>query len=67
MADGACLQLAVALRCDGDTIHGTVDDRAGEVVEFSGWLELMSAFDVVCARASGPRALDERSRLGDGH
>ncbi|MGH2919424.1 MAG: hypothetical protein ACRDLS_12640 [Solirubrobacteraceae bacterium] len=65
MADGACLQLDVALECNGDTIRGTVDDHAGTVVEFSGWLELMSAFDTVCARASGvPRDAD--LGLGDG-
>lgn len=56
MAESACLRLDVALACGGDTISGTVDDHAGEVVAFSGWLELMSAFDTVCARAgSAPR------------
>lgn len=51
MAEGTCIRLAVALKCDGDTIRGTVDDHAGDVVPFSGWLELMSAFDTICDRA----------------
>jgi len=64
MAEGTCVHLAVALECHGETIRGVVDDHAGAAVEFSGWLELMSAFDTVCARASRgePRA---DSGLGD--
>lgn len=54
MAEGTCIRLAVALECKGDTIAGTVDDHAGDVVRFSGWLELMSAFDTMCARAGDP-------------
>jgi hypothetical protein len=50
MAEGACLRLEVALQCGGDTISGTVDDRSGHAVRFSGWLELMSALDAACAR-----------------
>ncbi|CAN5616337.1 hypothetical protein BH20ACT17_BH20ACT17_05880 [soil metagenome] len=53
MADATQLHLDVALELNGDTIQGTIDDRAGPLVEFNGWLELMSAFDIVCARASG--------------
>ncbi|MDX6691471.1 MAG: hypothetical protein QOG15_2928 [Solirubrobacteraceae bacterium] len=52
MADGTCIHLEVALECGENTIRGVVDDRGGAVVEFSGWLELMSAFDTVCARAT---------------
>lgn len=51
MADETCIHLEVALECSDNTIRGVVDDRGGAVVEFSGWLELMSAFDTVCARA----------------
>ena len=51
MAEGTCVHLDVALECSGDLICGTVDDHAGDVVAFSGWLELMSAFDIVCSRA----------------
>jgi len=53
MADGACVRLDVALQCSGDSISGTVDDHAGDVLAFSGWLELMSAIDIVCSRAGG--------------
>jgi hypothetical protein len=45
------VHLDVALECTGATIRGVVDDHAGAALEFSGWLELMSAFDTVCARA----------------
>ena len=64
MAEGTCIRLAVALKCDGDTICGTVDDNAGDVVPFSGWLELMSAFDTVCARAGESPPGDAASRPG---
>jgi hypothetical protein len=66
MADRTCLHLDVALECRGDTISGTVDDRAGAVVEFSGWLELMSAFDTVCARASDEDGGAGSGLVGDG-
>jgi len=66
MAEGACLRLDVALACGGDTISGTVDDHAGELVEFSGWLELMSAFDTVCTRASAAPCNDASSGLDGG-
>lgn len=59
MADERRLAVEVALVRNGQRIHGTIDDHAGTVVEFAGWLELMSAFDTVCARAElGPRAAD---------
>ncbi len=45
-ADGtAGIQLHVALAREGDPIRGTVDDGAGTQIDFTGWLELMSAFD----------------------
>ena len=54
------VHLDVALEHDGDQIRGTVDDGRGEVIEFNGWLELMSAFDSARIRAGddqteGPR------------
>ncbi len=66
MAERACLRLEVALLCGGDTISGTVDDRSGQTVQFSGWLELMSAFEAFCARVSGPppRDADSVTRYG---
>lgn len=53
MADAARLHLAISLELDDDTIRGTVHDGVGPVVEFTGWLELMSAFDTARARAGG--------------
>ena len=65
MAEGACIQLEVALQCGGDTISGTVDDHSGQRVQFSGWLELMSAFEACCARGCGPpRDADSVARYG---
>ena len=65
MAEGTCVHLDVALHCTGETISGVVDDHAGAAVEFSGWLELMSAFDTVCARAGGRSARDASLGLDD--
>lgn len=53
MADSGRLHLDVALELDDDTIRGTVHDGVGPAVEFTGWLELMSAFDTAYARARG--------------
>jgi hypothetical protein len=54
------VHLDVELELGGATIHGTVDDAAGPPVAFSGWLELMSAFEIVCARVTATAA-----RAGD--
>jgi hypothetical protein len=54
VADGPHLHLAVAIEQDGDPIRGTLDDGAGTTIEFTGWLELMSAFDTARARAPAP-------------
>jgi hypothetical protein len=56
MADDARVHLDVELERGGDQIRGTVDDGTGRVLEFSGWLELMSAFDTAFARAGGEEA-----------
>ena len=66
MAEGTCVRLDVALVRSGDSISGTVDDHAGDVVAFSGWLELMSAFDIVCSRAGGAQPREARSLLDGG-
>lgn len=54
MAEDTCVRLEVALRCGGNTISGTVDDHSDQTLQFSGWLELMSALDTVRARACDP-------------
>ena len=66
MADGTCVRLDVALECSGASISGTVDDHAGDIVGFSGWLELMSAFDTVCTRASAAPCNEASSGLDGG-
>ena len=53
MAEDTRVHLDVALVVGAEPIRGTIADAAGPVVEFEGWLELMSAFDTVCARATG--------------
>ena len=46
MDDDTHVHLEVALEVGGgDTIRGTVGDRDGPRTPFTGWLELMSAFD----------------------
>jgi len=67
MAEGTPIRLAVTLECNRDTIGGTVDDHAGDLVEFSGWLELMSAFDTICDRAGDPPPSREDPRPRDRH
>jgi hypothetical protein len=65
MSDDARVHLHVALERGGDTIRGTVADGAGPPLDFRGWLELMSAFDLACARAV-PDAGGGGPRIGDG-
>jgi len=48
-ADGR-IHLDVALEVDGEAIRGTVSDGVSPAVQFSGWLELMSVFELArCA------------------
>jgi hypothetical protein len=60
VAEERRLHLDVALELADDTIRGTVDDGVGPAVDFTGWLELMWAFDTACARAQ-VRALEPGS------
>ena len=50
------VHLAVALDVEGEAIRGTVSDGVSPAVEFSGWLELMSAFEIARANAAAARA-----------
>jgi hypothetical protein len=52
MAETRLVHVDVALELGGEAIRGTIDDATRAPVAFSGWLELMSAFDIVCARAA---------------
>ena len=51
MADERRLRLNVTIDIDTEPIHGTIGDGPGPPLRFSGWLELMSAFETVCAKA----------------
>ena len=50
-AEDGRVHLDVALDVAGDAIRGTVCDGASAAVEFSGWLELMSLFEVARSHA----------------
>jgi len=52
MADRALLHLDVQLELGAETIHGTLSDSDHPLINFTGWLELMSAFDTATARAT---------------
>jgi len=63
MDDDRYLHLDVALeRGGGDTIRGTVGDRGGPATAFTGWLELMSMFDIARARGCDRDAEDSGGR-----
>lgn len=49
-ADGR-VHLDVALDVDGEAIRGTVSDGVSPAVQFSGWLELMSVFEIARSNA----------------
>ncbi len=51
MTDEQLLHLEVALERGSEPIHGVLSDGVGTTIEFTGWLELMSAFDTARARA----------------
>ena len=50
------LHLDVALEVEGEAIRGTVSDGVMAPREFSGWLELMSAFEIARSTRPGPGA-----------
>lgn len=45
------VRVEVAVDRDAEPIRGILDDGVGRCIEFTGWLELMSAFDTARARA----------------
>ncbi len=49
------VHLDVALDLDGEAIRGSVGDGVAAPVEFAGWLELMSAFEIARAKAQACR------------
>lgn len=50
-ADDGRVHLAVELEVDGEAIRGTVSDGIPPAVRFSGWLELMSVFEIARSNA----------------
>jgi hypothetical protein len=60
----ARIHLHVDIERDQEPITGTLSDAAGAALEFSGWMELMSALDTARDRARAPRPA-ERVPLGD--
>ncbi len=47
------IHLRVAVERDHEPIRGTLADSAGTIHDFTGWLELMSAFDHARQEADG--------------
>ena len=47
------IHLRVAIEPDHEPIRGTLADSAGTTHDFTGWLELMSAFDHARRGADG--------------
>jgi len=54
--DDPLLHLEVAIERVSEPIHGILDDGVGSAIEFTGWLELMSAFDTARDRAPATRS-----------
>jgi hypothetical protein len=50
--DAQTLRLTVDLEIASEPIRGSVDDGTGSVIDFAGWLELMSAFERATAKAA---------------
>ena len=50
--DAHTLRLTVDLDIASEPIRGSVDDGTGSVIDFAGWLELMSAFERAAAKAA---------------
>jgi len=59
MTDDGLVHLEIALEQAGEPIHGILTDATGTTIEFTGWLELMSAFDTARASAPGPGSTPE--------
>jgi hypothetical protein len=58
--DDQLLHLEVAVEQASEPIHGMLDDGIGTTIEFTGWLELMSAVDTARARAPGHESKPDR-------
>ncbi|MDX6677135.1 MAG: hypothetical protein QOE31_1187 [Solirubrobacteraceae bacterium] len=64
VAMGGFAELAI-VRYPADWLRpGMLDDGIGTTIEFTGWLELMSAFDTARARAPGHESRPDSPRAG---
>jgi hypothetical protein len=48
----ASARIVITLDLEAEPIHGFVDDGSAAWIEFTGWLELMSAITKLRARAT---------------
>jgi hypothetical protein len=51
----ASASIVITLDLDGEPIHGFVDDGGAASIEFTGWLELMSAISQLRVRTTDVR------------
>lgn len=50
--DAQTVSMTVEVDVATDPISGSLRDGSGPPIAFAGWLELMSAIDTACARAT---------------
>jgi hypothetical protein len=55
MDDTGRVTIVVSLDLAAEPIHGSIDDGSSASVEFTGWLELMSAIRTLQAQAAERR------------
>jgi hypothetical protein len=53
--DPAIASVVITLDLEAEPIHGFVDDGSAASIEFTGWLDLMSAITKLRARATDDR------------
>jgi hypothetical protein len=53
--DPASASIVITLDLEAEPIHGFVDDGSAAPIEFTGWLELMSAITKLRVRATDDR------------
>jgi hypothetical protein len=51
----AAARIVITLDLEAEPIHGFVDDGGFPLIEFTGWLELMSAITKLRAQATDDR------------
>jgi hypothetical protein len=51
----ATARIVITLDVETEPIHGFADDGSFPLIEFTGWLELMSAITKLRVRATGDR------------